>query len=189
MRKPFFTALFLEVFFQANNLMALQIYPLVDQHKTEVPVSRDQQNRISVAGDRIQQIFGAEEIDGVFLKIQEEFGSFDAYVWRFVDGQPIINRWASLSEVPATTPQSDALSKDLKKRGMTFVGSTIMYAFMQAVGMVNDHTQGCFDGRSKKGYVYLDLRTFQMGSLFLVIRVHLIVPALILHQLRMRTSF
>lgn len=63
MRKPFFTALFLEVFFQANNLMALQIYPLVDQHKTEVPVSRDQQNRISVAGDRIQQIFGAEEID------------------------------------------------------------------------------------------------------------------------------
>jgi DNA-3-methyladenine glycosylase I len=61
-----------------------------------------------------------------------------------VDGQPIINRWKTLSEVPATTPQSDALSKDLKKRGMTFVGSTTMYAFMQAVGMVNDHTQGCF---------------------------------------------
>jgi DNA-3-methyladenine glycosylase I len=65
-----------------------------------------------------------------------------------VDGQPIINRWKTLSEVPATTPQSDALSKDLKKRGMTFVGSTIMYAFMQAVGMVNDHTQGCWRAAS-----------------------------------------
>jgi DNA-3-methyladenine glycosylase I len=90
------------------------------------------------------KIFGTRQNARVFLEFQKEFGSFDAYVWRFVDGQPIINRWKTLSEVPATTPQSDALSKDLKKRGMTFVGSTTMYAFMQAVGMVNDHTQGCF---------------------------------------------
>lgn len=94
------------------------------------------------------KIFGTRQNARVFLEFQKEFGSFDAYVWRFVDGQPIINRWKTLSEVPATTPQSDALSKDLKKRGMTFVGSTIMYAFMQAVGMVNDHTQGCWRAAS-----------------------------------------
>ncbi len=79
-----------------------------------------------------------------FLAIQEEFGSFDAYVWRFVDGAPIVNAWASFDEVPATTPQSDALSKDLKKRGMNFVGSTIIYAFMQATGLVNDHMTICW---------------------------------------------
>jgi DNA-3-methyladenine glycosylase I len=94
------------------------------------------------------KIFGTRQNARAFLEIQKEFGSFDAYVWRFVDGQPVINRGKNLSEVPATTPQSDALSKDLKKRGMTFVGSTIMYAFMQAVGMVNDHTQGCFRAAS-----------------------------------------
>jgi len=79
-----------------------------------------------------------------FLAVQKEFGSFDDYVWQFVGGKPIVNRWRYMTEVPATTPQSDALSKDLKKRGFRFVGSTIIYAFMQAVGMVNDHTVGCF---------------------------------------------
>jgi DNA-3-methyladenine glycosylase I len=79
-----------------------------------------------------------------FLRVQEEFGSFDEYIWQFVDGRTIQNRWRSLKEVPATTPQSDALSKDLKKRGFKFVGSTIMYAHMQAVGMVNDHLVDCF---------------------------------------------
>jgi len=79
-----------------------------------------------------------------FLTVQKEFGSFDHYVWQFVGGKPIVNRWREMTDVPATSPQSDALSKDLKKRGFRFVGSTIMYAFMQAVGMVNDHTAGCF---------------------------------------------
>ena len=78
-----------------------------------------------------------------FLQVQKEFGSFDRYVWHFVGGKPLINRWPKLSDVPATSPESDALSKDLKQRGFRFVGSTIMYAFMQAVGMVNDHTVGC----------------------------------------------
>jgi DNA-3-methyladenine glycosylase I len=78
-----------------------------------------------------------------FLRVQQEFGSFDRYIWQFVGGKPIQNRWASLQEVPATTAQSDAMSKDLKKRGFTFVGSTICYAFMQATGMVNDHTLSC----------------------------------------------
>jgi DNA-3-methyladenine glycosylase I len=79
-----------------------------------------------------------------FLKVQEEFGSFAAYQWRFVDGAPIRNAWRSITEVPASTPVSDALSRDLKKRGFRFVGTTICYAHMQAVGMVNDHTVDCF---------------------------------------------
>lgn len=79
-----------------------------------------------------------------FLAVQKEFGSFDAYVWRFVNGKPITGKRKARGDVPATTPQSDALSKDLKQRGFNFVGSTIMYAFMQAVGMVNDHTADCF---------------------------------------------
>jgi len=79
-----------------------------------------------------------------FLAVQEEFGSFDEYVWRFVDGRPIVNRWKTLKQVPASTPASDALSKDLKTRGFKFVGSTICYAHMQATGMVNDHLAGCF---------------------------------------------
>ena len=79
-----------------------------------------------------------------FLEVQEEFGSFDKYVWEFVGGEPIVNAWSSMSEVPATTKESDTLSKDLKKRGFKFVGSTIIYAHMQAVGMVNDHTIDCF---------------------------------------------
>jgi DNA-3-methyladenine glycosylase I len=79
-----------------------------------------------------------------FLKIQEEFGSFDRYIWKFVDGQPMTNSWKSSRQVPARTAQSDAMSKDLRKQGFNFVGSTICYAFMQAVGMVNDHLAGCF---------------------------------------------
>jgi len=79
-----------------------------------------------------------------FLALQEEFGSFSRYVWGFVGGQPVVNRRRSLRQVPARTDVSDALSKDLKKRGFKFVGSTIMYAFMQAVGMVNDHETECF---------------------------------------------
>lgn len=78
------------------------------------------------------------------LAIQDEFGSLDAYLWSFVDGKPIINRFKSLKELPAKTDISDAMSKALKKRGMNFVGSTICYAFMQATGMVNDHEVGCF---------------------------------------------
>ncbi|MDK9717143.1 MAG: DNA-3-methyladenine glycosylase I [Trichlorobacter sp.] len=79
-----------------------------------------------------------------FLQVQEEFGSFATYLWRFVEGRPIQNTWRNIKEVPASTPISDALSRDLKKRGFRFVGSTICYAMMQAVGMVNDHTVDCF---------------------------------------------
>lgn len=79
-----------------------------------------------------------------FLQVQEQFGSFDAYMWRFVDGRPIQNSWRSIKEVPASTAVSDSLSRDLKQRGFRFVGSTICYAHMQAVGMVNDHTTDCF---------------------------------------------
>ena len=79
-----------------------------------------------------------------FLKVQEEFGSFRDYIWGFVDGKPIQNRFRKDSDIPATSPESDALSKDLKKRGFKFVGSTIIYAHMQATGMVNDHVTGCF---------------------------------------------
>ena len=79
-----------------------------------------------------------------FLAVQEACGSFDAYVWQFVRGRPIVNGWRRHSNIPATTRESDELSKDLKRRGFRFVGSTIVYAFMQAVGMVNDHTADCF---------------------------------------------
>ena len=79
-----------------------------------------------------------------FLAVQKEFGSFDAYCWQFVGGRPRQNRWNSMSQVPATTAESDAFSRDLKRRGFSFVGSTVIYAHMQAVGMVNDHIVGCF---------------------------------------------
>jgi DNA-3-methyladenine glycosylase I len=82
-----------------------------------------------------------------FLEVRKEFGSFDSYVWRFVNGKPIQNRRKALSGIPARTPESDVLSKDLRKRGFRFVGSTIMYAFMQAVGMVNDHEVSCYRHR------------------------------------------
>ena len=79
-----------------------------------------------------------------FLEIQKEFGSFSAYVWRFTDGKPLQGRRRALKDIPASSPESDALSADLKRRGFKFVGTTIMYAFMQAVGMLNDHTRDCF---------------------------------------------
>ena len=79
-----------------------------------------------------------------FLDVQAEFGSFDAYIWRFVGGRPVKNVWQSLAEIPAKTPQSEAMSKELRRRGFRFVGPTICYAFMQATGMVNDHTTDCF---------------------------------------------
>ena len=89
------------------------------------------------------KIYGARQNARVFLQIQQEFGSFDRYVWGFVQGTPIKNHWENIKEAPTQTAESDALSKDLKKRGMTFVGSTIMYAYMQAIGMVNDHAINC----------------------------------------------
>ncbi len=85
-----------------------------------------------------------------FLKVQEEFGSFDRYIWRFVNGKPIQNRFKEIKEVPAKTPESDAMSKDLKKRGFKFIGSTICYAHMQATGMVNDHLVTCFRHKDLK---------------------------------------
>lgn len=90
------------------------------------------------------KIFGARKNALAFIAIQKEFGSFDAYLWRFVGGKPLQNKRTGLGDIPATTPESDALSKDLKKRGMTFVGSTIIYAYMQGIGMVNDHATTCF---------------------------------------------
>jgi DNA-3-methyladenine glycosylase I len=90
-----------------------------------------------------QKIFSARQNAQAFLAIQRKCGSFDRYLWAFVDGQPIVNSFQSFSEVPSKTPQSDALAKDLKRRGMLFVGSTIIYAYMQAVGLVDDHLQGC----------------------------------------------
>ena len=89
------------------------------------------------------KIAGAVRNARAFLEIQKEFGTFDAYAWRFVDGRPKVNRWTTM-RIPATTPESDAFSKDLKTRGFSFVGSTIIYAHMQAVGMVNDHLIDCF---------------------------------------------
>ncbi len=86
-----------------------------------------------------------------FLDLQREFGSFDTYIWSFVKGKPIQNRRKTMADIPATSPESEALSKDLKKRGFKFVGSTIMYAHMQAVGMVNDHLVSCFRYRECRG--------------------------------------
>ncbi|MGQ0804803.1 MAG: DNA-3-methyladenine glycosylase I [Actinomycetota bacterium] len=86
-----------------------------------------------------------------FLAVQDEYRSFDTYLWALVDGEPVQNRWKRRAELPTRTPMSDALSKDLKRRGFRFVGSTIMYAFMQATGMVNDHVQSCFRYRQLGG--------------------------------------
>jgi DNA-3-methyladenine glycosylase I len=85
------------------------------------------------------------------LEVQEEFGTLDAYLWAFVDGQPIVNRFRTMAELPAETGLSKAISKDLKRRGFRFVGPTAMYAFMQSVGMVDDHTRGCFRARPDTG--------------------------------------
>ncbi|MCX5922427.1 MAG: DNA-3-methyladenine glycosylase I [Candidatus Dependentiae bacterium] len=90
------------------------------------------------------KIYSTRQNAQAFLKIQQEFGSFDTYLWKFVHGKPIKNNWATIQNAPTSTPISDALSKDLKKRGMNFIGSTIMYSFMQAIGMVNDHSINCW---------------------------------------------
>lgn len=90
------------------------------------------------------KVFGAVKNAKAFLAVQKEFGTFDAYVWRFVGGKTIDGRRKGRADVPARTAESDALSKDMSKRGFTFVGSTILYAYMQAIGMVNDHTMDCF---------------------------------------------
>ena len=91
-----------------------------------------------------QKVNSAVKNAQAFLKIQQEFGSFDAYIWGFVDGKPVQNNWQTLSDLPAKTELSETISKDLKKRGFSFVGPTIVYAFMQAVGLVNDHAVDCF---------------------------------------------
>ncbi|HKF06781.1 MAG TPA: DNA-3-methyladenine glycosylase I [Candidatus Sulfotelmatobacter sp.] len=90
------------------------------------------------------KIAAAIENAKAFLRVQEEFGTFDRYIWQFIGGKPRVNKWRSLRQVPARTAESDAMSKDLQRRGFKFVGSTICYAFMQAVGMVNDHSADCF---------------------------------------------
>ena len=90
------------------------------------------------------KVFGTRKNARAFLAVQEEFGTFSDYIWGFVDGEPIQNKWKTMKKVPATTPISDQISKDMKARGFTFVGSTIIYAHMQATGMVNDHTVDCF---------------------------------------------
>ena len=94
------------------------------------------------------KIASAVENAKAFLRVQKEFGCFDRYIWQFVEGKPHVNSRGPLKQVPARTPESDAMSKDLKKRGFNFVGSTICYAFMQAVGMVNDHVIDCFRYRA-----------------------------------------
>lgn len=94
------------------------------------------------------KVFSARSNAIVFLKIQEEFGSFSNYLWMFVNSVPKVNAWKEISELPTTSLESDALSKDLKKRGMKFVGSTIMYSYMQAVGLVNDHLISCWRYRA-----------------------------------------
>jgi len=91
-----------------------------------------------------QKIHSAIANAAVFLALQEQSGSFDEYVWRFVDGKTRLNRWRRMADIPAKTPQSEAMSRDLKSRGMNFVGPTICYAYMQAAGMVNDHVVSCF---------------------------------------------
>jgi DNA-3-methyladenine glycosylase I len=105
--------------------------------------SQSLMNNAGIIRNRLK-IASAIQNAKAFLKVQDEFGSFDAYIWQFVGGSPIVNSRRSMRQVPARTPGSDAMSKDLKKRGFSFVGTTICYAFMQATGMVNDHLTICF---------------------------------------------
>lgn len=115
-----------------------------DQQKVE-----DLLNNSGIIRNRLK-VEGAVINARMFIKVREEFGTFDAYIWSFVNGKPIINKWKSIKDIPAETEISRALSKDLRKRGFKFVGPTIMYAHMQAIGMVNDHTHECFIRRSSK---------------------------------------
>jgi len=107
---------------------------------SELEALRDNPNIIR---NRLK-IYAARQNARVFLNIQKEYGTFETYLWRFVGGQPLLNHWKQCKDVPTRTQESDSLSKDLKKRGMAFVGSTIMYAYMQAVGLVNDHLADCW---------------------------------------------
>lgn len=119
--------------------------PLVVAHYDEDKVASLLENKGIIRNQlKIRSVISNAQ---ALLKVQEEFGSFNTYVWQFVGGKPIINRWVSHSEVPAQTKESEALSKDLKKRGFKFVGPVICYSFMQAVGLVNDHTKECFLSR------------------------------------------
>ncbi len=124
-----------------------------DYKKVALFTEEDQQRLLGDSGiirNRLK-IKAAISNARAFMAVQGEWGSFDAYIWSFVDGKPIQNRWKSLKEIPARTPLSDKLSKDLKKRGFKFVGSTVVYAHMQATGMVNDHTVDCFCYREAGG--------------------------------------
>ena len=115
----------------------LKVSKMTDQQLEKLLLNPDiVRNRLKVFSVRSN----AQE----FLKVQQEFGSFSEYIWGFIDGKTVKNSWGKLADVPVTTEHSDQISKDLKKRGFKFVGSTIIYAYMQAVGMVNDHTTDCF---------------------------------------------
>lgn len=103
----------------------------------------EHRNNVEIIRNRLK-IYAARTNAKIFLTIQKEFGSFDNYIWRFVEGKPRINTWQQLQDIPAKTPLGDLISKDLKKRGMSFVGPTIIYAYMQAVGIVNDHVKDCW---------------------------------------------
>lgn len=117
-----------------------------DPHRIARFTARDSKRLLSDTGIVRNRLKIAATIENAraFLAVQKEFGSFDAYVWRFVDGRPLNHRIQAMRQIPTTTPESDALSKDLRRRGFRFVGSTISYAFMQAVGLVNDHEMACF---------------------------------------------
>lgn len=117
-----------------------------DPIKVAAMTDTDLENQLQNPGiirNRLK-VFATRKNAQAFVRIQQEFGSFDTYIWRFVEHRPLVNRWRTQKDVPVTSTESDALSKDLKKRGMTFVGSTILYAHMQAIGMVNDHLVSCF---------------------------------------------
>ncbi len=122
-----------------------EVYEGFDPRKVALFDGRKKRALLADAGIVRNRLKVESSVDNAraFLAVQEEFGSFDAYVWGFVDGRPVVNQRRSMGEIPASTPVSDALSKDLKKRGFRFVGTTICYAFMQAVGMVDDHLVGC----------------------------------------------
>jgi DNA-3-methyladenine glycosylase I len=117
-----------------------------DTKKIAKYTSRDVKRLLSDAGIIRNRLKVEATIDNAkrFLEVKKQFGSFDKYIWQFVEGRPIKNRFKELSELPAQTKDSEAMSRDLKKRGFRFVGPTICYAFMQAVGLVNDHTTDCF---------------------------------------------
>ena len=114
----------------------------------KAPKIRELMNNAGIVRNKLK-IEGTVKNAKAFLAVQKEFGSFDAFIWQFVGGAPMVNRITPGVRLPATTPESDAMSKALKKRGFTFVGSTICYAFMQATGMVNDHIIGCVARRGK----------------------------------------